>query len=489
MDRPSLSRWAVYIAASAFAMYTHTVMVLATMGLALGYLVLPSAIRNRIPLGHWLLAHVVIGVLFLPWMVRSALLVASPASVWFEEGSTFELIQRMMQSFALGSRPTSALGDITIAAMLCLAIVGIAIGWHLSAEEKPSRLIALWLLVPLLLVLAISFWVPITRDRYLIGAFVPFVLGIVWGLQVLGTSLSRGLAGLGFNWLRPVGLFAGVALLAVPAFVALPDYYRKAEFIHAVTIRELQSTVKTMAGPNLAVVLNFDSADPLFQYYDLSPAQVRWIPNASGERRSEGEAILNELVGQPISIWLITFPYGPPEARYVTPFLDSNAYRIEHRWYDSLQLIRYYSPAQGDTSWQTVNATFEGRESSIVLREYRIRPAETTIGGAIALDLVWQADTTPNERLKIFVHMVDESGSVVAQNDSEPQQGQAPTDSWQAGQTILDRYALAIPADATAGSYYLNVGLYRPEDGWRSELADGENSIRLGPIVVERPNG
>ena len=489
IDRPSLSRWAVYIGASAFAMYTHTVMVLATMGLALGYLVLPSAIRNRITVGQWLLAHVVIGVLFLPWIVRSALLVASPASVWFEEGSTFELIQRMMQSFALGSRPTSALGDVAIVAMVCLATVGIAIGWHRGSDETPNRLIALWLLVPLLLVLVISIRVPITRDRYLIGAFIPFVLGIVWGLQVLGAGVTRALGGFAFTRLRPFGLFAGLALLVAPALVALPDYYRKAEFVHAVTIRELQSAVKNMAGPDLAVVLNFDSADPLFKYYDLSPARIMWVPNASGETRLEGETTLNELVRQPISIWLVTYTYGPAEARYVIPFLDSKAYRIEHRWYDSLELIRYFSPAEADSSWRTVDATFAGRESSIVLREYRIRPTETMSGGAIALDLVWHADTAPNERLKVFVHMTDEAGSVVAQNDAEPQQGQAPTNSWQAGQTILDRFALAIPAHAAAGNYYLNVGLYRPEDGWRSVLADGENSIQLGPVLVERPDG
>ena len=489
LDRPSLSRWAVYIAASAFAMYTHTVMVLATLGLALGYLVLPSAIRNRTTVGQWLLAHTVIGILFLPWIVRSATLIANPASVWFEEGSTFELIQRMLQSFALGNRPISALGDLTIVAMVCLATVGIAGGWRWDSGDKPNRLIALWLLVPLLLVLAISLRVPITRDRYLIGAFIPFVLAIAWGLQVLVMRMSQILGSRTRKQIRLFGLMAGLALLVAPAVVALPDYYRKAEFIHAVTIRELQSTVKTMAGPDLAVVLNFDAADPLFRYYDLSPARTVWVPNASGERRLEGEGTLDELVHEPISIWLVTYPYGPAEARYVTPFLDSHAYRIEHRWYDSLQLIRYFSPADQNTLWQAVDATFTGRDSSIVLQEYRIRPAATMGGGAIAVDLVWRADVAPNERLKIFVHLADEAGEVVTQNDSEPQQGQAPTNSWQAGQTILDRYALAIPAHAAAGNYYLNVGLYRPEDGWRSELPDGTNAIQLGPIVVERPNG
>ena len=489
LDRPSRSRWLIYIGASALAIYTHTVMVLATAGLAVGYVVLPSAVRDRITVGRWLLAHTVIGILFLPWIVRSAMLIANPASVWFEEGDAFELIQRMLQSFALGNRPISALGDLTIVAMVCLATVGIVGGWRWDSGDKPNRLIALWLLVPLLLVLAISLRVPITRDRYLIGAFIPFVLAIAWGLQVLGMRMSRMMGGFASNRLRLLGLFAGLVLLVAPAAVALPDYYRKAEFIHAVTIRELQSTIKTTAGPNLAVVLNFDSADPLFKYYDLSPARIVWVPNASGERRLEGERTLDELLHQPVLIWLVTYPYGPSEARYVIPFLDSHAYRLEHRWYDSLRLIRYFSPADQNTLWQAVDATFTGRESAIVLQEYRIRPTETMGGGAIAVDLVWRADVAPNERLKIFVHLADESGSVVAQNDAEPQQGQAPTNSWQAGQTILDRYALAIPAHAAAGNYYLNVGLYRPEDGWRSELPDGTNAIQLGPIVVERPNG
>ena len=100
--------------------------------------------------------------------------------------------------------------------MVCLATVGIAGGWRWDSGDKPNRLIALWLLVPLLLVLAISLRVPITRDRYLIGAFIPFVLGIVWGLQVLGTGIMKALGGLAFRRLRPIGLLVGVALLVAP---------------------------------------------------------------------------------------------------------------------------------------------------------------------------------------------------------------------------------------------------------------------------------
>ena len=49
----------------------------------------------------------------------------------------------------------------------------------------------------------------------------------------------------------------------------------------------------------------------------------------------------------------------------------------------------------------------------------------------------------------------------------------APSFTWAAGQTIDDRRALLIPADAAPGRYTVRVGLYRRADQRRLQTAGG----------------
>jgi hypothetical protein len=56
--------------------------------------------------------------------------------------------------------------------------------------------------------------------------------------------------------------------------------------------------------------------------------------------------------------------------------------------------------------------------------------------------------------------VVDSTGQPVAQTDSPPLGGTAPTDSWQVGATITDRYAILIKPNTSPGQYELRVGMY-----------------------------
>ncbi|MFQ5612667.1 MAG: hypothetical protein ACE5H9_11100, partial [Anaerolineae bacterium] len=85
--------------------------------------------------------------------------------------------------------------------------------------------------------------------------------------------------------------------------------------------------------------------------------------------------------------------------------------------------------------------------------------------------LFWQAETTPRADFTVFVHVVDQAGSVVAQADGPPAQGAYPTSLWDAGEIIADEREIVLPGDLPPGCYTLLVGLYRPDSGERLPVA------------------
>ncbi len=88
----------------------------------------------------------------------------------------------------------------------------------------------------------------------------------------------------------------------------------------------------------------------------------------------------------------------------------------------------------------------------------------------VFLILYWKTIQTPTQSYKIFTHLTQPDGFVVAQRDSLPMQGQRPTTTWRQGEIIVDPYHIPI-TDTPQGSYTLVIGFY-----------DGTTGIRLGPV-------
>jgi hypothetical protein len=82
----------------------------------------------------------------------------------------------------------------------------------------------------------------------------------------------------------------------------------------------------------------------------------------------------------------------------------------------------------------------------------------------LTVQLQWRALTPPDENWKVFLHLTDEVGRVLAQVDTPPLGGAFPTylwfPKWVPGQQVTDPYTLTVPADIPAGRYRLQVGLY-----------------------------
>jgi 6-pyruvoyl-tetrahydropterin synthase related domain len=101
----------------------------------------------------------------------------------------------------------------------------------------------------------------------------------------------------------------------------------------------------------------------------------------------------------------------------------------------------------------------------------------------IAVRLYWQARAKIDQDYKVFVHISDAQGNVVAQQDSLPDAGHYPTRIWDAGEQVLDAYQ--IPAAALPeGQYTIFVGMYSPETGERLRALD-QNGNNLPDRQIE----
>jgi 4-amino-4-deoxy-L-arabinose transferase-like glycosyltransferase len=113
-----------------------------------------------------------------------------------------------------------------------------------------------------------------------------------------------------------------------------------------------------------------------------------------------------------------------------------------------------------------------------VLRGYDVAQSEVHAGEVVSLTLYWQASGRTRTDYSVFVHVTGPAG-LVAQSDRDPQDGDAPTSSWVAGQVIVDPYALRLKDDLAPGAYTITVGLYSPLNG-EYVLANGrDNQIIL----------
>jgi hypothetical protein len=87
-----------------------------------------------------------------------------------------------------------------------------------------------------------------------------------------------------------------------------------------------------------------------------------------------------------------------------------------------------------------------------------------TRGRGLHLVLVWRALADhPSVNAKVFVHLLDRDGQLIAQDDSVPVAWTRPLETWQLGEQLLDAHALLPLEDTPAAGWSFRVGLYDPD--------------------------
>jgi hypothetical protein len=108
-------------------------------------------------------------------------------------------------------------------------------------------------------------------------------------------------------------------------------------------------------------------------------------------------------------------------------------------------------------------------------------------GGVYRLTLFWSALAPMPTDYTVFVHVRDVDGATVAQQDSQPLDGDYPTSQWRVNETVIDVHNVELPPDLPPGQYGVWVGMYQMETMERLPVEGdtwGENAVPLGTIVV-----
>ncbi len=111
----------------------------------------------------------------------------------------------------------------------------------------------------------------------------------------------------------------------------------------------------------------------------------------------------------------------------------------------------------------------------------RTSSAASSAGATVPVTVGWQVVVPMETSYTGFVHLLDQDGQIVAQDDHVPQQGRRPTNAWLSGEVVEDNYELRLPADLAPGRYRLVVGLYDANTAGLPRLGAAE----AGEITVQ----
>ena len=96
------------------------------------------------------------------------------------------------------------------------------------------------------------------------------------------------------------------------------------------------------------------------------------------------------------------------------------------------------------------------------LTGYSLEPQEATVGKEPSVTLYWTAINTEtlDTDYKVFTHLLNGAGEIIAQHDGEPVTGRRPTHTWKEGDRIIDTHKMVWLTREYEGIATIEAGLY-----------------------------
>lgn len=132
-----------------------------------------------------------------------------------------------------------------------------------------------------------------------------------------------------------------------------------------------------------------------------------------------------------------------------------------------------------------VNTRFENK---VTLECYEARVSQDVPAGSgwrVSVYLNWRTEARLDASLKVFVHLLNSEGKLVAQDDSVPALWTYPTDEWKPGEVIVDFHEFVVDASVPPGAFTLWVGLYDPDTGARVTTG-ADDRVALTQITINK---
>jgi len=138
---------------------------------------------------------------------------------------------------------------------------------------------------------------------------------------------------------------------------------------------------------------------------------------------------------------------------------------------------RIYQPMDAAVSPADMHRLDVEFDPGIRLFGYSLAVDSIAVGNPVEVTLHWEALSHIKDSYTVFVHLVDEKGDIIGQDDSIPRCGNCPTSVWPPGELIVDVHRFSVTHPGAGGPYRLLVGLY--------DLSTGKHSVPNQVILVE----
>jgi hypothetical protein len=116
--------------------------------------------------------------------------------------------------------------------------------------------------------------------------------------------------------------------------------------------------------------------------------------------------------------------------------------------------------------------------------------AELVTSGTLSVTLRWVALGSTSQDNKVFLHVLDKAGNIVAQSDHRPDGDWFPTQYWQKGDVIDDTFQVTLPEGVSLDTLTLSAGMYDSASGQRLPAMRSDSAERLKddalPVTVGR---
>ncbi len=426
----------------------------------------------------WAAGQVVTFLLFAPWLAATALALGR-ADYLSVAGPTYGLaevphfLRVFALAFATGFTEIAPWTYLGAAVLYLFGLIGLLAGrWR---SPGAPWLVILWLLVPPVLAYAIA-----TQRAFLFPRFVLYSAMALYGLAGVGVALP-------WRRSRPLAGVCVVLLLSSGAFGLYYHYVTPRTAYASSDYLPLLGRVAGMQQPGDALLSNqawgagyarayLPAPQPGFGW--LAPEWSRDAPAA----RSAAARVLNEHRRVWLLDWCETGACPPSLFEQQLGAVTSTLY-VE-------QLGEFRLSLLATAGQPAVQPPLSGRGDkfgdAIGLSGWRAPLGLPTVPGQqVALEVAWQAVGEVPTDYTVFTQLIGPDGKVHGQKDGQPIAGSCPTSGWSRGEIVLDRYSLALDAQAPPGTYRLIVGWYDLASGKRLPV-DGGDYVELASFDLKR---
>ncbi|MCA9924204.1 MAG: hypothetical protein KC421_17630, partial [Anaerolineales bacterium] len=412
----------------------------------------PVTPSPRHPFIRWSAIMFATLLLYAPWL---PIFVVQFSSEAVKRPSLFRFLQDVWRWLLFGGTIEAASVSWAVALAFVLLLLGVVNG---RRQALPP---AVMLVIPIVFM-------------FMTGTTGPeFFKFLVVSIPMSALIISWSLAG---AWLRNWGRIAVVALLLllIPgSWQSIANLYHNPDYARA-DYRAIAARIQADDHPNAGIILEAANQWEVFTYYFPNESIVYPFPKGRSLPRADViDAGLSGIAAKHDRLYAIFWGEAQrdPE-RLVERWLDAHAFKATDEWIGDVRFVTYAVPAAAATEMETAVSIPFGDQ--IQLNGYTLRESNLQAGDIVQLTLFWQAKQPIDARYKIFLHLLDEQGQLVAQRDSEPGGGLALTTTWQPGQEVVDNHGILLPIDLPAGEYTLVLGLY--------DVADPTQRL---PVVTE----